>query len=115
MARDFIMMSIGFSNTVEFGLITETCDFPSSGAGGFEGVWFIAESVISVSGGTLLLCERDCDWGCGCGWGCGVVEAEVEVSGVGSEDFSGWGVMEPRLLRGGILFLFKDAAFSEGD
>lgn len=95
------MMSMGFSRTVVFGLIMEICDFCSSV--GF-GVWFTAESVISASGAMLLRRDGACDCG------------EADVSGVGSEDFSGW-VMGPLLWRGySILFLFKVAAAAcEGD
>lgn len=84
-----------------FGLIMEICDFCSSA--GF-GVWFTAESVISASGATLLRRDGACDCG------------EADVSGVGSEDFSGW-VRGPLLWRGcSILFLFKVAAAAcEGD
>ena len=100
--RAFIKISIGLSRTVEFGLIIETCDFCSSV--GFAGVWFTADSVISERGGTLPLCDRDCESG------------ETEGSGVGSEDFSGLGMAETRLLRGcAILFLLTAGAFCVGE
>lgn len=73
----------------------DICDFCSSGSfcDGFS-----VDSVVSAMGGTLSLGDREFDLG------------DTEGSGVGSEDLSGLGVAETRLLRGFVILCLFLAA-----